>query len=434
MYTQLSPSNDNLIPLWSSNEGENADENNNSLTLNTNNYRLKNDEWLISDINNGFIRLYDPILCGNNNFQRSKLIPCTIWTTVEQICSRLNRQLNSQTWYVQYNGDRLKHLNSYDKPLFIQYEYLLSIGFNNIKRIQQEGQKHDLGYLIRFLTGRLIFDEKLQENNLSTYVWIRKGKFRRKWFKRKCIISNCRLTIYPDANTNPFVVELNRANVEEVRLKEKPYCLKLSVDGHGSLYMALNNDEEYSQWLKRMRKTTNKVIDIADYSSSHLELIPQNLFINQALSVLNLRHNNLRLRQTEEYQYTVGWLDDICRFQNLVSLNLADNELKQFPLVICDLHRLVELNLASNRITTIAPEIENLQCLELLHLQNNCIYVLPIEIENLKRLKDISLAFNYFKEIPISLAKLTHIRCSHVTSLFLAGNHIKKITLQAIKQ
>jgi hypothetical protein len=120
------------------------------------------------------------------------------------------------------------------------------------------------------------------------------------------------------------VIELQRASVEEVHLKDKPFCIKLIVDDGrgGALFLALNNDEEYSRWLKRLRKvficfslkifeifvfqTTNKLPDIADYSSSHLELIPKTLFINPKLSVLNLRHNNLLMRPVDEAVFTVG--------------------------------------------------------------------------------------------------------------------------------
>ena len=113
------------------------------------------DEWLSLDSNHGFIRLYNPI-DESQSYPRSKLVPCTMWTTVEQICSRLNNDLDPRTWYVQYHGDRLRHLRPDDAPLFIQHSYLLSIGFTSIQRLQQEGDKHDLGYLIRFLSGKKI--------------------------------------------------------------------------------------------------------------------------------------------------------------------------------------------------------------------------------------------------------------------------------------
>lgn len=114
------------------------------------------DEWLSLDSNNGFIRLYDPT-DASAAYPRSKLVPCTMWTTVEQICSRLNNDLDPRTWYVQYHGDRIRHLRPDEAPLFIQHSYLLSIGYSSIQRLQQEGDKHDLGYLIRFLSGKYAF-------------------------------------------------------------------------------------------------------------------------------------------------------------------------------------------------------------------------------------------------------------------------------------
>ncbi|CAF0847185.1 unnamed protein product [Adineta steineri] len=397
---------------------------------NTNNI----DEWLLLDSNNGFIRLYDPN-DASSSYPRSKLVPCTMWTTIEQICSRLNNDLDPRTWYAQYHGDRIQHLRPDEKPLFIQHNYLLSIGFSSVQRLQQEGDKHDLGYLIRFLSDRLIIDPKIQPRSLSTLAWIRKGKLIRKWIKRKCVISTSRLTVYPDANTNPCVIELQRASVEEVHSRDKPFCLKLTVDdGKGeALFMALNNDEEYSRWLKRLRKTTNKLPDIADYSSSHLELIPKTLFVNPKLAVLNLRHNNLLMRPSDEAVFTAGWLDDLTRFQHLTCLNLADNDLKIFPNVICHLPRIVDLNLASNGIDSIPSDIDKLQNLEVLNLQSNRLSNLPDEIENLKRLRDFYLDFNLFKDIPISLARLTNVRYSDVSHLSLAGNHIRKLSVDSIQ-
>lgn len=111
------------------------------------------DEWLLLDSNNGYIRLYDP-QDASTSYSRSKLIQCRISTTVEQICAKLNNDLNPHTWYVQFHGDRIRPLKPDERPLYIQYDYLLSIGFSSICRLQQEGDKHDLGYLIRFLSGK----------------------------------------------------------------------------------------------------------------------------------------------------------------------------------------------------------------------------------------------------------------------------------------
>jgi hypothetical protein len=136
------PSGDNAHPSLSSTFSSLNPPNQNSI-----------DEWLTLDSNNGFIRLYDPN-DASTSYSRSKLVPCTMWTTIEQICSRLNNDVDPQTWYVQYHGDKIRHLRPDEKPLFIQHNYLLSIGFSSVQRLQQEGDKHDLGYLIRFLSGK----------------------------------------------------------------------------------------------------------------------------------------------------------------------------------------------------------------------------------------------------------------------------------------
>lgn len=65
--------------------------------------------------------------------------------------------------------------------------------------------------------------------------------------------------------------------------------------------------------------------------------------------------------KTFNVDFSSGWLDDLSRFQNLISLNLADNDLGQFPPVICQLTRLIELNLASNSLDVIPTEISRLQ-------------------------------------------------------------------------
>ena len=72
--------------------------------------------------------------------------------------------------------------------------------------------------------------------------------------------------------------------------------------------------------------------------------------------------------------------------------------------------------------------------LEILNVQSNRLTDLPIEIEYLKRLRDLYLGFNAFKEIPLSLARMSHIRCSDVSTLSLAGNYIRKLSVDVIQQ
>jgi len=61
-------------------------------------------------------------------------------------------------------------------------------------------------------------------------------------------------------------------------------------------------------------QATAKLPTKADLSNCHLEFLPETVFINDGLEILNLRHNVLKERPIEEDIYTIGWLDDLPRF------------------------------------------------------------------------------------------------------------------------
>lgn len=65
--------------------------------------------------------------------------------------------------------------------------------------------------------------------------------------------------------------------------------------------------------LRGFVQATDKLPTTADLSNCHLELLPENIFINEQLALLNLRHNVLRERPLDEDTYTIGWLDDLHR-------------------------------------------------------------------------------------------------------------------------
>lgn len=51
---------------------------------------------------------------------------------------------------------------------------------------------------------------------------------------------------------------------------------------------------------------------MADLSSCQLEYLPENLFVNDQLSALNLQHNTLREKPVDDDDiYVIGWLDDL---------------------------------------------------------------------------------------------------------------------------
>lgn len=104
--------------------------------------------WLAKDMTNGFIRVYVP----DTNFNKSYLLPLSLNTPAHRVCLVLGIPPNSL--HVQLNGDIIRRLDPYENPLVIQNEYLATIGYNDVTRIQEEGAKPELGFLIRFYTGK----------------------------------------------------------------------------------------------------------------------------------------------------------------------------------------------------------------------------------------------------------------------------------------
>ncbi|KAK2192238.1 hypothetical protein NP493_36g04045 [Ridgeia piscesae] len=148
-------------------------------------------EWLESDVGSGFIRVYPPNV---NSYATSYLIPCTLTTTAHQVCLMLGISLNSL--HVQYNGDIIQRLDTYEHPLMMQNEYLVGIGYCDLDRIQEEGTNEDLGYLIRFYYGKPTFDSTFSRKQLQAYIDVRKGKMLQQWVPRMCVVSGTRLLIY----------------------------------------------------------------------------------------------------------------------------------------------------------------------------------------------------------------------------------------------
>ncbi|CAH1779251.1 unnamed protein product [Owenia fusiformis] len=383
-------------------------------------------QWLESDPENGFVRIY----AADSDFRKSQLVPCNISTTAHKISLRLGIPPNSL--HVQFNGDIIKRVSPHQCPLVMQNEYLEGLGYTSLRRIQDEGASMELGYLIRFYTGKPFHDMTYARNQLSSFLFIRKGKVLPQWVRRFCVISGTRLLIYKDKSRDdsPTICQLAKGSVEEVSVKGQDLCLKVttSIQGHQTVHLAFNDEAEFGKWLRKFKKATAKLPTTADLSNCHLESLPDTVFINEDLAMLNLRHNALRERPLEEDTYTIGYIDDLPKFTKLRSLNLADNDLKVFPSSICSLRTLVELNVASNKLCELPAEIGQLSNLQALHVHNNHLWQLPDEIMLLRKLFILVLAFNKFTSVPAVLAQMTDVRMSEIENIIMAGNLIETIT------
>ncbi len=139
---------DSLLELYEANQNANL---NATLQLTKKSKILDKDvnvqDWLSKDTTHGFIRVYAPDV----QYSKYQLVPCTLSTSAHKICLILGISLNAL--HVQMNGDVIRRLDPYEHPLVLQNEYLAGLGFNDIMRIQEEGPKEDLGFLIRFYAG-----------------------------------------------------------------------------------------------------------------------------------------------------------------------------------------------------------------------------------------------------------------------------------------
>ncbi len=131
-------------------------------------------QWIGGHSDRGFIRLFDP----NSNLKCSLVIPCSVRTTCKEICLKLG--LKTTCLYLQYNGDVLKRLESAEKPLALQSEYLERIGLADSQRQAEMGDRLSLGFLVRFFAGtsytllllfafRARFSGSLYESKLYTH-------------------------------------------------------------------------------------------------------------------------------------------------------------------------------------------------------------------------------------------------------------------------
>ncbi|XP_014674681.1 PREDICTED: PH domain leucine-rich repeat protein phosphatase 1-like, partial [Priapulus caudatus] len=194
------------------------------------------------------------------------------------------------------------------------------------------------------------------------------------------------------------------------------------MQGGRCICLSFSSDSDLTKWLRKCTKAAAKLPNLADLSNNHLEYIPENLFVNDRLSQLNLRHNALKERPIEEDIYTIGWVDDLPSFQNLHSLNLSDNDLYVFPSAICQVLTLQELNVSSNMMADLPPIIAELINLRVLHLHNNLLSSLPSEMSTMRQLYILILAFNRFTCIPEVLVSMPQVE-----NVVMAGNYIDRL-------
>ncbi|XP_035678538.1 PH domain leucine-rich repeat-containing protein phosphatase 2-like isoform X2 [Branchiostoma floridae] len=334
--------------------------------------------------------------------------------------------------HVQFNGGSVRRLGPGELPLVLQQEYLSRLGLTEPRRLQQEGRAHDLGSLIRFYAGRPRVEDGLERVVLSGVYNVKSGRklASHKWSPRLVVLCGTRLLVYPstDCSDKPHVFQLTNGKVEEHKSKKHDHSLAFSCGGQ-TYYVQFESWLESMKWLRLASKVASQQPCTMDLSSCSLERVPDCLFSHTDLTCLNLRHNYLGERPHHVPTEQQGYLDDLTRFQQLRSLNVAYNSLGQFPACICDVATLTELNVASNRIEELPPCIAKLESLQVLHAECNHLTSLPNELQQLQHLTLLGIAFNRFTEVPEVLAEMKGIE-----NVVLTGNRLQKLPVELMSK
>ncbi|VDN55001.1 unnamed protein product [Dracunculus medinensis] len=362
----------------------------------------KKRDWLEQSPTNGFIRLYAP------NASRSIIYPVTIETTVEDICSILA----FENIYLQIGGLHIKRLLSGTKPLQVQNEILMKIGYDDINSCMEIG---DAFLSVGRNKRRPEHATRANTSNeiLITKCFVRKGRLLHKWNKHQCILYNGTIRIEYEGEDDEMIL-LSRYRAEIAECSKGKY-LRLSENTHVYCFL-FDEIGEMNLWLTRIVQT--QISPTCDLSDRGILFLPDQLFsvgADRPIVSLNLRPP------------LIGWLDDIHRLNALRSLNIADNALYSFPLAITRVRTLTELNICGNRIASLPPEIGNLINLTSLNVGNNWLTSLPDELKRCVNLSLIDLSFNRFLHIPEVIFAFKKL-----PSIELAGNEIQSSVLHSL--
>lgn len=335
--------------------------------------------------------------------------------------------------YVQLHGESSRRLETHERPLHVQNDYLFQLGFRDLCRVQEEGMEPEIGCLIRFYAGKPNGAGTSDRTQLSGMYNVRKGKMQlpvNRWMRRQVILCGTCLIVssVKDSQAGKMhVLPLIGGKVEEV--KKHQYCLAFSSSSgpqSQTYYVCFDTFTDYLRWLRQASKIVSQRISSVDLSCCNLEHLPENLFYSQDLTHLNLKQNVLRL---SPYSADEGTLDDLQRFTKLRSLNLSNNNLGEFPFAVCSIPTLTELNLSCNALREIPSAVGGMHTLQTFLLDGNYLQTLPLELGKMSQLSYLGLSFNEFTEIPEVLEKMQSI-----DKLCMPGNSLQVLNLKILRQ
>ncbi|MDV3351894.1 COR domain-containing protein [Leptothoe sp. LEGE 181152] len=209
--------------------------------------------------------------------------------------------------------------------------------------------------------------------------------------------------------------------------------------------------------LQAIEQAAKEQIEVLDFSSTQLTLLPPEIGKLKNLTWLDLSNNQLEELPPEIGQLeNLTWLEaynnqlkkipvEITNLSNLAVLNLRNNQLEKLPKFIGNLQELIQLNLEGNNFRRLPLSLGELQNLEWLCLSGNELQGFPTGIKQLKNLVWLDLSNNRLKTLPDTIGtldKLSSLNLSNnnlqslpnkfsslenIKELFLQDNHLTKL-------
>uniref|UniRef100_A0A1I7ZCU3 PPM-type phosphatase domain-containing protein n=1 Tax=Steinernema glaseri TaxID=37863 RepID=A0A1I7ZCU3_9BILA len=380
----------------------------------------KKSEWLRDAETNGFVRLYTP--AGD----RSLAYPLSVETTAAEICT----VFGFQNLYLQIGNLHISCLQDDARPLYIQNELLLSLGYLSLAECLELGDAAHLRFVFAFFMGRPegAGEGAAPSDLLVANCFVRKGRLLQRWVRRRCILFNGTVRIEAEREADEMLL-LSNFRVEVAECSRGKY-LRLT-DGAQQLCIGFDNAADLSQWTSRALQC--QMVPHCDLSDRHLLFLPDQLFSvgsQRLITSLNLRRNSLMSKPPAAkapLNPIIGWLDDLTRFQSVRVLNLADNALRVFPAAVTEMPSVQELVLCGNRIPLVPPSIRLMTNLTVLNLSNNWLTTVPGSLAECTLLASLDLSFNRLEEVPEALFHMPRLK-----NWDFAGNSISSAALQAV--
>jgi Leucine-rich repeat (LRR) protein len=102
------------------------------------------------------------------------------------------------------------------------------------------------------------------------------------------------------------------------------------------------------------------------------------------------------------------------KLHHVLSVNLLGNRFKTFPDVLTNLVQLQEISLSSNELAQVTSKVGRLRNLRILIMNNNKLKELPKEIGMLEDLLYLELGNNKLTTLPFTISNLKHLQELHI--------------------